>query len=352
MEGMTPEGMSSQAERIWGMLDDMANNDPQAYRRFIDKQLKEGKELMKPPEPHMCVQVIIMSKPTRTLFINFCSWQRIPAPKTPEDAVPVTGTSLSQEEDNKGPFSLISVAMNPNVLEQFGRNCKNQIDADTLIQLAIDYVENEQNIKVSRTYTVLPEDTLYKGELQFIQISLSNKLGKKDEHFEDDIKRLEKQFGPMKDDEKDSLMSKLSNIAVSDTKQNKGNVGFTSATNGQHPIQLTPMHKEPHKKGLIEEIKDGSHTSNSAKRKFPAPKYTLEPCENDGLRCLELRVELPGVKSVSECELDISEDDVQLIVPDIYELKVKLPSTVNDDRAQAKFRKKTSVLTLIMPVRK
>ena len=28
--------------------------------RFIDKQMKEGKEAMKPPEPHMCVQTAII----------------------------------------------------------------------------------------------------------------------------------------------------------------------------------------------------------------------------------------------------------------------------------------------------
>ena len=32
MPGMTPEGLSSQAQQIWGMLDDMAENDPAAYR--------------------------------------------------------------------------------------------------------------------------------------------------------------------------------------------------------------------------------------------------------------------------------------------------------------------------------
>ena len=32
MEGMSSEGMSAQAQQIWGMLDDMAENDPAAYR--------------------------------------------------------------------------------------------------------------------------------------------------------------------------------------------------------------------------------------------------------------------------------------------------------------------------------
>ncbi len=55
--------MATQAQHIWKMLDDMADNNPAAYRKFIDKQLQDGRDQMKPPEPHMCVlakQVVSM----------------------------------------------------------------------------------------------------------------------------------------------------------------------------------------------------------------------------------------------------------------------------------------------------
>ena len=45
-----------QAQHVWAMLDDMADKDPEAYRRFIEKQAKEHKELTGPPQPHMCVR--------------------------------------------------------------------------------------------------------------------------------------------------------------------------------------------------------------------------------------------------------------------------------------------------------
>lgn len=50
------DSMMKQAQQVWSMLDDMAENDPQAYKAFIDKQAAERKEFMAPPEPHMCVQ--------------------------------------------------------------------------------------------------------------------------------------------------------------------------------------------------------------------------------------------------------------------------------------------------------
>lgn len=44
---------------------------PQAYRKFTDKHMKEGKEYMKPAEPHMCVMTMIT---VRTLH---CKWHCI-----------------------------------------------------------------------------------------------------------------------------------------------------------------------------------------------------------------------------------------------------------------------------------
>ena len=58
MEGLNSDDMMTQASHIWQMLDDLSANDPAAYRKFIDKHMKEGKEQMKPPEPHMCVQAL------------------------------------------------------------------------------------------------------------------------------------------------------------------------------------------------------------------------------------------------------------------------------------------------------
>lgn len=51
--------MNQMAQQIWSMLDNMAAEDPESYRKFIDKQLKEGKEALKPPNPYMCVQTLL-----------------------------------------------------------------------------------------------------------------------------------------------------------------------------------------------------------------------------------------------------------------------------------------------------
>ena len=58
--GMDKTKLLKKADQIWKMLDDMAVEDPEAYKKFIDQQMKAGKEAMKPPESHMCVQTLVL----------------------------------------------------------------------------------------------------------------------------------------------------------------------------------------------------------------------------------------------------------------------------------------------------
>lgn len=44
-----------QVEQFWSMLDDLSQNDPAAYRGFIQRQMKEGAEFSSPPELDSCL---------------------------------------------------------------------------------------------------------------------------------------------------------------------------------------------------------------------------------------------------------------------------------------------------------
>lgn len=54
MSGGT-EGVLQRVNQFWSMLDDLSQNDPAAYRRFIQKQMEEGAEFSAPPELHSCL---------------------------------------------------------------------------------------------------------------------------------------------------------------------------------------------------------------------------------------------------------------------------------------------------------
>lgn len=54
------EDVLQQVNQFWSMLDDLSQNDPAAYRQFIEKQMKEGAEYSAPPQLHSCLSTDIV----------------------------------------------------------------------------------------------------------------------------------------------------------------------------------------------------------------------------------------------------------------------------------------------------
>merc|ERR1719498_2186342 len=67
---------------------------------------------------------------------------------------------------------------------------------------------------------------------------------------------------------------------------------------------------------------------------------------------LKLVVELPTVKKVSECDLDVGKDNVVLEVTDKFYLDLPLPFEIDTTKSSAKFDKNRtpSELVIVMPV--
>ncbi|WAR04668.1 PIHD2-like protein [Mya arenaria] len=328
------EAMMQKASHIWSMLDDMADSDPSGYKKFIDKQMMERKEFMSPPEPHMCVQTW-MTKPDNVAFyINFCTWKRIPEPANSEEPVKVAGSAVSQISDDRGKAAVTAVAFNQKVLDEFGRDPVRKSDQDILIQIAMDFIEKQHShIKLNRKYKVL--DRTHKGSVKMIQESLSQAFRTKDKDIDENLANMVKSFAPLATESPETLIGQLH-------KEESSENNLTTEHSFNENLSGIKLNTQPVKKGLIEEV-----TSNGSDASLPEPVYKLETSSAGD--SLTLRLELPGVKSVTECELDISKDDVSLLVEDKYELKLSLPRTVDDARASAKFIKKTSTLTLQMP---
>ncbi len=56
MAGGSEGDLLKAAERVWGMLDKMAANDPEEYKKFMKQQLDEGREVLAVPEPSFCLR--------------------------------------------------------------------------------------------------------------------------------------------------------------------------------------------------------------------------------------------------------------------------------------------------------
>ena len=60
LKNLSPEDLSKNAQHVWQMLDELAANNPSAYRKFIDKQMQDAKEYNVKPIPNMCISTKIL----------------------------------------------------------------------------------------------------------------------------------------------------------------------------------------------------------------------------------------------------------------------------------------------------
>jgi len=335
------EDVMKQAQHIWSMLDDLSAQNPEAYRKFINKHLTEGKQAMSPPEPHMCVRTVIKQPANHNvLFINIMEWPRIPAPKSDEDPIPTLGGLLFTVADDDGStVTVVPVAFNPKVLQDYGIDSSLMEEQRLLINLAIDYIEDQNKVTLSRDFLVLPRCTLCKGPVAKSKEVLLKKVGGQDTSFSNRLGDLEKTLGPLAAGCKDALLTDLSSDSVGANAELE-----KDASSSQPELRLPGEKAKPGVK-LIEEL-------HSTETHLVCPDSTMDVVNNDFSKQLIIRIHLPGISSVSECSLEISEDDLYLLVPNRYELNLPFPkgAIALSDKQSAKFSKRTSLLTLTVPI--
>ncbi|XP_072139903.1 PIH1 domain-containing protein 2-like isoform X2 [Mobula birostris] len=285
------EVLLQQLKQLWSTLDEMSEDNPEAYRRFIRQQLGEGKKQLAAPVPHGCFQTRIMGPGDRLLYVNLCGWDRLPAPKSDSDPVPLAGGTL--EEAVNGTEVVTDVAYSPEVLRRGGED---PAETDQLVRLAMRHVEEQHRLCLSRSYRLLPEKL--RGSVEQLR------------------RRLAAGAGP--------------------------------ETAGAPPVRLPGDAGLPGRPGLIQEI---SSTELEPGGGVETPAYEMAAVKDGSgsTRSLELRVELPGVSSVAECELSVSKDDVVIDVPDKYRLQLDLPDPISEDTVSARFNRKSHVLSVRMP---
>ncbi|KAI8999528.1 pre-RNA processing PIH1/Nop17-domain-containing protein [Gaertneriomyces semiglobifer] len=81
-------------------------------------------------------------------------------------------------------------------------------------------------------------------------------------------------------------------------------------------------------------------------------KYTCERERQYGARpdALTVKVQLPGVSSASQVDLDIDQKKMSVLVTGRYRLLLELPLPVNPDKGDAKFNKAAQELSIELPV--
>ena len=160
-----------------------------------------------------------------------------------------------------------------------------------LVNLGLDFISDQHRVTVSRDYTALSGVADHcQGALEVARDSLMRKTRGEAEAFDSQLSEMERTFGPMAAGCKSRLLGELA-------RQNEGQ----TATIGPSSEVTLDLHRaSTGTSTMIEEI-------SSTERVLARPSHTVDVTQADGVRQMVLRIELPGVTSVSECELDLSE---------------------------------------------
>ncbi|KGL91191.1 PIH1 domain-containing protein 2, partial [Charadrius vociferus] len=240
-----------------------------------------------------------------------------PAPKAPTDPTPVSAGPLEEVSGEGDLYSIIDIAYNPDVLQ---RGEENPEKKEHLIHLTLKFVEERCNLNLSYLYTI--ESFKLKGSLEAMQQRLRGRQMPTPHLSQNTTKEL-------------TLDQLLHSMEAED---------WSNA-----PALLKEEKMTQFKVNLIEEI-----TSTEMAENLSTPVYemiTMKDANKKPLK-IELKIELPKVSSVSECDLRISKDDIVIEVPEKYKLQLDLPEPVDEETTTAVFNKGKRVLFITVPVAK
>ncbi|KAJ7304942.1 hypothetical protein JRQ81_010634 [Phrynocephalus forsythii] len=307
------EDMLAKATQLWTMLDDMAENSPESYYQFMRRQLKDAREYYAPPEPYLCLRTHILAPTEKTLFVNICKWNKVPAPSSLLDPVPFSAGKMQEVSHKSELHSILDIAFHPSVLERRNDELANK---DQLIRLALRYIREHHGITLSHSYSIEP--FALKGSLERMRQSLG--------------KEQPPLAGSHKNTKKEVTLSPPGNRVAKDDSS-----GLTLPMKDTQPTQRC----------LIEEI-----PCTESPEECCAPDYEIATRRDANGKPLkiELKVRLPELPFISECSLSISKDDLLLECPNKYRLQLDLPELVNEAAAAATFYKNQGVLSITMPV--
>ncbi|XP_417932.4 PIH1 domain-containing protein 2 isoform X1 [Gallus gallus] len=323
------DAVLGRAARLWALLDEMAENQPRAYRRLLREQRAQAERFCARPEPRLCVRTLpAAGKPhpglgpargaaCAPLFVNVCGWRRVPGPAELRASIPVIAGPLQEAAGGGDSYSVIDIAYNPDVLQ---RREENPEAMEHLIHLTLKFVEEQYNLILSHSYKI--ESFKLKGSPERMWQRLKGG-----------------QLPPPhlgQNTEKELTLDQLLHSIEAEDRSDA-------------PVLLKEGSITQSEVQLIEEI---SSTEVPEELSTPAYKMTTVRDANNKPVRIELKVELPKVSSVSECDLRISKDDVIIDVPEKYKLQLDLPELVDEEMTTAVFNKEKGVLFITAPIAK
>ncbi|CAF1469927.1 unnamed protein product [Adineta steineri] len=316
--------MMDKAKRVWDMLDELASSDPTAYKSYIQKTLKEGKEFMAPPTPTLAVESkLYNNSKIKFFYLNIFTWTRLPVPEATDESIKFYPLKPIETTHNNKCCIIMNIAVHPNIMKD--------IPHAQLIQSTFDLIASQHNFQVDYDhYKILDEKMI--GNIEEIQKIFLKPISKNKENNEDIEELSDNGLSP-------SLMKQLSSMTMTDQS--------TSLSSKKQEKEQKKNTKPP---VLIEEL-------------WTIPTFTEEITTNN--KSLIIRISLPECEGVADCDLTVLplEEIVQIECSKLHmRLKLNMKerkkvniencnSTFDIEKLTAKFVRKTQQLILTIPIR-
>eukprot|EP00117_Sycon_ciliatum_P045743 scpid62631/ scgid32842/ PIH1 domain-containing protein 2 len=314
--------ISREAQRIWSMLDEMAEENPESYKKFVETNIREGKELFEPPIPFRCFQTKLLSSKDK-LFINICSYSRIKKPQPNTTVSTLAGEILSGFYYRGERVQCVAVAFHPDMIEKMKSSREDEYD---LMCMVIRFLQDMRKVSISSEFERWKEDD-YVG-LQTMLSDISRTL-----HGMDPVTRVP--------DVPDGVptLEQISRLAKGDAVASgrNGDTAAASLLNSGGSRTAPPASAPSSAKPLVTEV--GSS---------PSVRYThrieVRPADKTKPKRAVFIAALPNVERIADITVDISKDDISVQVPSQPTLCLRWPQPVKDTKVIANFTKSRQLI--------
>lgn len=333
--GMDPK-MAGEMQDMWKMLDKMSSDDPEGYKSFISKQMKEGQEMVKQDEakaksdanPPVWRIVRTTGELGRQIIVLMREHAKVEPPSWSEDRVPVWISDMKMGHNDDGNSVGVYDAVFHPAVKARAANDKNIQRA--IICLALDSVSATHGTVIDiKGWKVLKRAQCK----QILGLPFSWQASSHDGGSYGESKTK------AEEEEKADLFS------TSPMLSQLSSLGATAKPHSKPKVDAPVLAPEKTQKGCLIEV------MSETPSEVVTPEYKI--CTEGPQNELTLLVWLPGVSCVSDVDMDISEETspvhVTVEVEGQYELELDLPGELDTQSLNAKFDKAQSLLSLSMP---
>jgi len=256
---MDVDDLGDEAEGMWDMLTDMAENNPVAYHEYLDEQMDIAKKEQQKaasrsrgfrPQRSFCVKTSLVCS-ARKVFINCCGFRGVEAPmdaagKSVSGDARVNTSGLSIPIAVGTPRNVvdsdamaIDAVFNPWVIEQAAQFHSFKLQ---VVDLALHWCEQETRGKLSRQYKLIK--SAYKG--------FDEEDGSSIESFFQ-VGAVEAPLSTTKEPYTDSPVAPPAASMIQSPQDLMG--ALSNSMNDPASIEILPRpESKPKKKALIEEV--------------------------------------------------------------------------------------------------